>query len=662
MARFLPSGGGVGGKLSSGQEHPLLLWLDVSGYEQSGPLLLLSIAAYYLLLFACGWFVLQWFRRGRPWARARSFLAGKSKSDLGAAGVGGKREPAPPQLRYKKTAFNRRLLSETTVLRQPYVPSPWLGHRLGGHMQSFMFATWCPPGDRAMVSRLVSRQDRVESSFDGGVFRMDWFDLRETPLPADAPVVFVLPGVVGQGTNVYIRHLAAHLSTKYGYRVVTKNWRGIGLELSTRRPETWDHAALSDCRDAIKHLRREVGEHVPVLGVGFSFGGCVLTAIAGTAPQEEHGLCGLVSISGLFDMPAMMKHIAEQYAYPYGFANTKVTVKNYRKFKVLETLTAEADASVTGGRSSGPIRNSSSCFSDDEGMGVGRSSSSSTAEEPLRPSTGPMRTRKKLRSALAAAGAAAATVEAGSSAPSQAPSSASAIASPAARPSLSAGSGASGGLVDAQMTPTTAAAEAVASRRGDEVFHTASLLDSGHGKEGEVAVLAGAGPGAGVTSGLVTAKEMAAMKDPSAFHEALTLPFTGDSSVDAYFQRIGRVMGQNVSSVTVPTLCLLAKDDPLCPPHAWVGALEAAAKSDGIVVAITEHGGHCGWFDGLGAGSWLDRATGNFLSSALELSKEPAAARAIADHGASPIAEASTRTSEAAESREPSVCTTDHRR
>lgn len=41
-------------------------------------------------------------------------------------------------------------------------------------MQSFMFATWCPPGDRAMVSRLVTRQDRVESSFDGGAFRMDW--------------------------------------------------------------------------------------------------------------------------------------------------------------------------------------------------------------------------------------------------------------------------------------------------------------------------------------------------------------------------------------------------------------------------------------------------------------------------------------------------------
>ena len=62
-----------------------------------------------------------------------------------------------------------------------------------------------------------------------------------------------------------------------------------------------------------------------MLGVGFSFGGCMLTAIAGSVPQEEHGLCGLVSISGLFDMAAMMRHIAEQYAYPYGFANTRVS-------------------------------------------------------------------------------------------------------------------------------------------------------------------------------------------------------------------------------------------------------------------------------------------------------------------------------------------------
>lgn len=61
------------------------------------------------------------------------------------------------------------------------------------------------------------------------------------------------------------------------------------------RPETWDGVALSDTRDAIRHVRNSVGAGIPIMGVGFSFGGCLMTAVAGSAPPEEHGLCGLVS-------------------------------------------------------------------------------------------------------------------------------------------------------------------------------------------------------------------------------------------------------------------------------------------------------------------------------------------------------------------------------
>ena len=47
----------------------------------------------------------------------------------------------------------------------------------------------------------------------------------------------------------------------------------------------------------------------------------------------------------------------------------------------------------------------------------------------------------------------------------------------------------------------------------------------------------------------VTAGEMSKMKDASAFHEAFTLPFTGDATVEAFFERIERIMGSGVSSV-----------------------------------------------------------------------------------------------------------------
>lgn len=143
MLQFLPSGDGRPSLLSpSGrQHHPLLLWFNLLDGE-NGPLLLLyswlSLGAYYLLLLACSWFVLQWFRRGRPWARARSLLMGKSL----AAGGGEKQQQGQqkrkqkrrhemvPQLLYMDSARNRQLLSKTTVLRQPYVPTPWLGHRV----------------------------------------------------------------------------------------------------------------------------------------------------------------------------------------------------------------------------------------------------------------------------------------------------------------------------------------------------------------------------------------------------------------------------------------------------------------------------------------------------------------------------------------------------
>lgn len=139
MASFLSSvleGGEGGGE--NRRQHPLLLWLDAAGYDGGSPLLMryywLSLGAYYLLLSACSWFVLQWFRRGRPWTRARSFLVGQRKSEEGAGGgvgvgAGGDKAEAP-QLRFVDSERNRRLLSRTTVLRQPYVPSPWLGHRV----------------------------------------------------------------------------------------------------------------------------------------------------------------------------------------------------------------------------------------------------------------------------------------------------------------------------------------------------------------------------------------------------------------------------------------------------------------------------------------------------------------------------------------------------
>lgn len=450
------------------------------------------------------------------------------------------------------------------------MPSPWLNHDLGGHMQSFMFATWCPPSDCVAVSRLVSRKEIIASSFDGGTFRLDWFDVGVSPLPADAPVVFVLPGVVGQGTNVYVRHLAAHLAMKYGWRVVAKSWRGIGSHLTTRRPETWDHVALSDARDSVRHVRATIGHDVPLMGVGFSFGGFLLTALAGSVPREEHGFCGIVTISGLFDMSSMMDHIAAQYIHSYASANTRVTVRNYQKFKVLETLTSAGDVATADFiNPSGTCSRAPECPGASENAAAGACGAAATSND---------------------AAAAVSTA-----------STASAVGVGVTPVCRSVAKPVEGSNVVSLASP-------VAARK--------NCCSSVPGSPGRV----GGGGGPGVVE--VKAKDLAKMTHPIAFHEGLTLPFTGDSSVEAYYERIEEIMSPYIEAVDVPALALLARDDPLCPPMAWEGALKRAAKSNGIIVAITDKGGHCGWFDGLGAGSWVDRAAGDFLANALELRRD----------------------------------------
>jgi predicted alpha/beta-fold hydrolase len=40
---------------------------------------------------------------------------------------------------------------------------------------------------------------------------------------------------------------------------------------------------------------------VPMIGVGFSFGGALLTTTVGNVTKEQHTLSAVVSVSGLFD-------------------------------------------------------------------------------------------------------------------------------------------------------------------------------------------------------------------------------------------------------------------------------------------------------------------------------------------------------------------------
>jgi predicted alpha/beta-fold hydrolase len=57
---------------------------------------------------------------------------------------------------------------------------------------------------------------------------------------------------------------------------------------------------------------------------------------------------------------------------------------------------------------------------------------------------------------------------------------------------------------------------------------------------------------------------------------------------------------------------ITAYDDPIIP----VRGLERLAKSAALNVTVTQHGGHCGFFDHLSGPGWLeDRIVAEFSAS-----------------------------------------------
>jgi len=95
------------------------------------------------------------------------------------------------------------------------------------------------------------------------------------------------------------------------------------------------------------------------------------------------------------------------------------------------------------------------------------------------------------------------------------------------------------------------------------------------------------------------------------FHDRL-FPLAGYDSRESYYR------GSNPMAVardmTTPTLVINAADDPVCVERNVHANLDDLQQLSRVTLALTRHGGHCGFFDGpLARGSWADRAITEFL-------------------------------------------------
>jgi hypothetical protein len=63
------------------------------------------------------------------------------------------------------------------------------------------------------------------------------------------------------------------------------------------------------------------------------------------------------------------------------------------------------------------------------------------------------------------------------------------------------------------------------------------------------------------------------------------------------------ITGGRLAGLTVPATIVTALDDPMIPPQ----DLDRLPREPRLRVVVTERGGHCGFLETLGAGSWVDR-------------------------------------------------------
>ena len=98
------------------------------------------------------------------------------------------------------------------------------------------------------------------------------------------------------------------------------------------------------------------------------------------------------------------------------------------------------------------------------------------------------------------------------------------------------------------------------------------------------------------------------------FDDAYTAPFHGFRDAADYYHRASamRVIG----NISIPTLIITAADDPFVPPGPFTEP--AVTRNRNITLAMTPHGGHCGFVEESRAGYdgyWAEREIMSFLAS-----------------------------------------------
>jgi predicted alpha/beta-fold hydrolase len=175
---------------------------------------------------------------------------------------------------------------------------------------------------------------------DGGVVALDSENLPPSErLPADAPVLILLPGLTGGSEDSYVQHAVVHARAA-GIRAVVFNSRGTS-ESPLTTAQFYSASFTEDLRCVVRHVASGVEGNVPIFAAGWSLGANILTRYLG---EEGDGtpLAAAVAMCNPFDLPRADANFQRGFCkfYDWNLANSLRRIYGRHHDKFVEAAAA----------------------------------------------------------------------------------------------------------------------------------------------------------------------------------------------------------------------------------------------------------------------------------------------------------------------------------
>ncbi|XP_009762643.1 embryogenesis-associated protein EMB8 [Nicotiana tabacum] len=186
------------------------------------------------------------------------------------------------------------------------------------------------------------RRECLRTKDDGSV-ALDWVSGDDRRLPADSPLLILLPGLTGGSDDSYVRHMLMRARSK-GWRVVVFNSRGCG-DSPVTTPQFYSASFLGDIYEVVAHVSNRYPE-ANLYAIGWSLGANILVRYLG---QESHSclLSGAVSLCNPFNLVIADEDFHKGFNNVYDRALANSLRKIFKKHALLfEDMEGEFNISL----------------------------------------------------------------------------------------------------------------------------------------------------------------------------------------------------------------------------------------------------------------------------------------------------------------------------